>query len=150
MLKKIMDIEPNDFIVELLTGIVNLLHVLAGIALIVLNYLAIDTFNEIIDPGELIAYQIVGSVIAIIAYVILVGIISILISINRNLQRLVFLQNDTADNTSLRNSKDKIVLRDPETTYGENKQVPLETLSAPQVKQKKTNLHPYDDGFHDD
>jgi len=126
-----MDSEPNDLIVDLLSIIVNFLHILAGIALIILNYVAYQSFKEIIDTGELISYQVLFSVVALLVYVIAVGAISLFISINRNLQRLVFLQsgqvNDAANNTG-----------------------PQVKVSVPLVKQKDPNLHPYEEGYHDD
>ena len=88
-----MNSDPNDLIVNLLTGIVNFLHVLTAMALVVVNYQAYHNYKEIIDTGELIAYQVIFSTAAVLVYVIAVGVISLFISINRNLQRLVSLQS---------------------------------------------------------
>ena len=98
-----MDSEPNDFIVNLLTGIVNLLHILAAIALVVANYYAYHNIPiEMIDTGLLIAYQIIFSMAALVVYVIAVGTLSLLISINRNLKILVLLQSSQANKTTLK------------------------------------------------
>jgi hypothetical protein len=95
MLKVNMETESNDLIVSLLTVIVNILHIVAGIALVIVNYGAYDKYKEIIEIEQLAAYQFIFSLAALVVYVILVGTISLLISINRNLQRLVSIQKQS-------------------------------------------------------
>ena len=92
-----IEIEANDIIVRLLTGVVNLLHALAGIALVVANYQAYQTYHEIIEIEQLATYMALLSLAALGVYIIAVGTISLLISINRNLQRLVSIQKQSID-----------------------------------------------------
>jgi len=92
-----IEIEPNDIIVRLLTGVVNLLHALAVIALVVANYQAYQTYHEIIEIEQLATYMALLSLAALGVYIIAVGTISLLISINRNLQRLVSIQKQSID-----------------------------------------------------
>ena len=92
-----METESNDLIVSLLTFIVNALHCVAGLALVVVNIEAYDKYKEIIEIEQLVTYQVIFSLAALVVYVILVGTISLLISINRNLQRLVSIQKQSID-----------------------------------------------------
>ena len=95
MLRTDMEIESNDLIVSLLTFIVNALHCVAGIALVFVNIEAYDKYKKIIEIEQLATYHVIFSLAALVVYVILVGTISLLISINRNLQRLVSIQKQS-------------------------------------------------------
>ena len=129
-----MQTEVNDIVVRILTVLMNVLHIIAVLALIIFNVQYYKNFSELMETSDLIISQVLMSIGSVVVYVLFVGVISLWISINRNLQRLVYLQGG-----QLKASID----------YNDNKPAPQVTVPAPQVTQKDPNLHPYEDGYHD-
>ena len=129
-----MQTEVNDIVVRILTVLMNVLHIIAVLALIIFNVQYYKNFSELMETSDLIISQVLMSIGSVVVYVLFVGVISLWISINRNLQRLVYLQGG-----QLKASID----------CNDNKPAPQVTVSAPQVTQKDPNLHPYEDGYHD-
>ena len=83
----------NEWVTEFLESLVNLMHFLAFVALGVGNVYCFKAFTQYMEVADFIWIHIGGSSGAIVVYVLLGGTINVLISINKNLQRLLAAQH---------------------------------------------------------
>jgi hypothetical protein len=83
----------NDWFTEQLELLVNFMHFLAFVALGVGNVYCFKAFTQYMEVADFIWIHIGGSSGAIVVYVLLGGTINVLISINKNLQRLLAAQH---------------------------------------------------------
>jgi hypothetical protein len=87
--------EANDVVVVILNWIVNVYHILAFVVLVYGNIWAYEKFTQEMPFKDIFLLHSLGSIAFIINYVLGMGTISLFISMNRNLQRLVNLQSGT-------------------------------------------------------
>ncbi len=92
-----MNHELNDGVVAVVNLIVNICHAIALLVVICLNGLAFSFFTQNLDGFWMVLIHILGTIVVVGAYSLFMGVISIFISINRNLQRLVALQSGASE-----------------------------------------------------
>ena len=91
-----MNHELNDGVVAVVNLLVNICHGIALAAVLYLNYRAFQ-FTQNLDGFWMVVSHILGTAVVIVVYALFMGVISIFISINRNLQRLVALQSGESE-----------------------------------------------------
>ena len=92
-----MKYDLNDGIVAILDKIVNLIHLMAGLAVVIGNFYCMKALTHSWEFPKFLCFHMAVTVIAILIYVLLMGVIATFISINRNLQRLVALQSGASE-----------------------------------------------------
>ncbi len=94
-----MNHELNDGVVAVVNLLVNICHGIALAAVLLLNYVGFQ-FTQNWDGFWMVVSHILGTAVVIVVYALFMGVISIFISINRNLQRLVALQSGESETPS--------------------------------------------------
>ena len=87
-----MEKDVNDAVVGVLYFILTFCHAIAVAALILGNAIGYTEFTYDLEFGRLIGIHLGLSTAFIVVYCLMAGVVSVFLSINRNLQRLVILQ----------------------------------------------------------
>jgi hypothetical protein len=97
--------ELNDGVVAVVNWLVGLCHAIALGVVLYLNALGFQ-FTQNWEAIPMVVSHILGTAAVIVAYALFMSLISIFISINRNLQRLVALQRRASETPRQKASKD--------------------------------------------
>ncbi len=89
-----MEKDLNDEVVRALHFILNFCHVIALAALMSGNAIGYIEFTNDLEFIRMIGIHVGLSTAFIVVYCLMAGVVSVFLSINRNLQRLVILQED--------------------------------------------------------
>ena len=96
-----MERELNDAVVGILNTILNICHAIALLVLIVGNIVLALRLPADTSGFMIVVAHLGGSLLFIFSYCLMSGVVSVFLSINRNLQRLVALQ-EVPQNSNVR------------------------------------------------
>ena len=92
-----MERELNDAVVWVVNLILNICHAIALLVLIGVNILLFNLLTQNVGGFTMVVSHLGLSLIFFVSYCLLVSLISVFLSISRNLQRLVALQEVTTN-----------------------------------------------------